>query len=96
VQVAAFILRTIQLFHQLRANRVRAGLLERSSTLLLRGSAITTTFWVASLPCASNNGLTIAATSTAIPCCNLTTSVSMLAGVSRLAMMRAMRSRLSA
>ena len=41
-------------------------------------------------------GATIAATSTAMPCCSFTTSVSMPAGVSTLAITRAMRSRLSA
>ena len=96
MQVAGFILSTVQLLHQLPSQAGAPGLLDRSSTLLLRGSAITTTFWVGSAPCASSSGATIAATSTAMPCCSFTTSVSMPAGVSTLAITRAMRSRLSA
>ncbi len=96
MQVAGLVLARSSFSTNCRARRVRPGLLERSSTLLLRGSAITTTFWLGSAPCASSSGATIAATSTAMPCCNFTTSVSMPAGVSTLAITRAMRSRLSA
>ncbi len=50
MQVAGLVLGAVQLLHQLPRQTGAAGALERSSTLLLRGSAITTTFWLGSAP----------------------------------------------
>jgi hypothetical protein len=79
-----------------RASRVRPGLPERTSTLLLRGSATTVTRWVGSLLCVSSSCEARAAISAAMPPLSGTTSVEMALGTSMRAITSAMRSRLSA
>ncbi|SIK80990.1 Uncharacterised protein [Mycobacteroides abscessus subsp. abscessus] len=80
-----------------RASRVRAGLLARISTLLVRGSAIAVMRLVASpLAPGSIRRVTSAATSVAMPFLISIMSVATDDCVSTLAMMSAMRRRLSA
>ncbi|MNT32956.1 hypothetical protein D3C72_1688620 [compost metagenome] len=79
-----------------RARRVRAGLPERTSTLLLRGSATIAMRWVGSLLCVSSNCEARMAMSVAMPDRTGTTSVSIELGTSMRAMTAAIRSRLSA
>ena len=80
-----------------RASLLRAGLLARNRTLLVRGSATAVIRWVASPPVPGSSSLvTSIATSVAMPYLISIRSVAMAEGVSTLAMTLAMRLRLSA
>ena len=89
--------------HLLRARFRRVGLAARSISAFMRGSASTETRWPGSIVtpapprCASSSSRdTAAATSVASACRSAITSTSPVAGLSRLATILPMRSRLDA